>query len=139
MAAVISKRSDIVSPQKKIQVGVDLLASVDPLILEDSYIYVHCSIDVPTPGLFMRIWKTTVLRDCHSRAKATLIHAENISYAPVWTHVLNCEKYPFLLIFSALPRTCSAFDLIEDIPQPGGFAALNIARNQSDVYHIHLA
>jgi hypothetical protein len=40
------------------------------------------------------------------------------------------------LIFSALPKDCSHFDLIEEIPEPGEFRVSNISRNKSDVYHL---
>jgi hypothetical protein len=46
--------------------------------------------------------------------------------------------YSFLLIFSALPKACILFDLIEDIPQPGGFLVKGIKRNKTDVYRITL-
>jgi hypothetical protein len=43
-----------------------------------------------------------------------------------------------LLIFEGLPKTCNAFDLIEQISQPGGFAVSGIPRNEKDVYHVNL-
>jgi hypothetical protein len=46
--------------------------------------------------------------------------------------------YTFLLIFAALPKSCTQFDLVEDIPEEGGFLVRNIARNKSDVYRINL-
>jgi hypothetical protein len=30
------------------------------------------------------------------------------------------------------------FDLVEEIPQPGGFVIKNIRRNETDVYHIDI-
>jgi len=40
------------------------------------------------------------------------------------------------LLFEALPSSCRVFDLIEDIPQPGGLAVQDIARNGKDVYRL---
>lgn len=40
----------------------------------------------------------------------------------------------FTLIFEELSKGCKNFDLIEMIPQSGGFEAFNISRNNMDVY-----
>lgn len=134
----LPKASHTLAPEKKLLLGIETLASIDPDVLEDSYVYVHCQFPIPAPGMLIRIWKTTVLKDCHSSARSELIHAENISYAPQWTLVPDTGVYSFLLIFSALPKTCTLFDLVEDIPQPGGFLVKNIARNKTDVYRINI-
>jgi hypothetical protein len=130
--------SHTLTPEKKSLIGVDALASIDPDLLEDSYVYVHCLFPIPSPDMLIRIWKTTFLRDCHSPGQSPLIHAENISFAPEWTLIPDKGTYSFLLIFSALPKSCLLFDLIEDIPQPGGFLVRNIKRNKTDVYRITL-
>ncbi len=130
--------SHILSPEKKILAGVDVLASIDPAMLDDSYVYVHCSFSIPSPGFLIRIWRTTFLKDTNSSGQSSLIQAENISLAPQWTLVPDSGVFSFLLIFSALPKTCTLFDLAEEIPQPGGFLVKNIRRNKSDVYRITL-
>jgi hypothetical protein len=136
---MISPRdSHALTPEKKTLIGVDALASIDPEILEDSYVYVHCSFPIPSPDMLIRIWKTTFLRDCHSPGQSQLIHSENISYAPEWTMIPAKGIYSFLLIFSALPKSCILFDLVEDIPQPGGFLVKSIKRNKTDVYRINI-
>ena len=136
MINLLPKASHTLTPEKKILLGVDILASIDPNILEDSYVYVHCQFPIPAPGTLVRIWKTTVLKDCHSSGRSQLLHAENISYAPQWTMIPDTGNYSFLLIFSALPKACTMFDLVEEIPQPGGFLVKNITRNKTDVYRI---
>ena len=132
------QNSHTLTPEKKTLIGVDVLASIDPDLLEDSYVYVHCSFPISTPGMLIRIWKTTFLCDNHSPSRSQLIHAENISYAPEWTMIPDKGVYSFLLIFSALPKSCVLFDLIEDIPQPNGLLVKGIKRNKSDVYRITL-
>ena len=132
------QNSHTLTPEKKTLIGVDALASIDPDMLEDSYVYVHCSFPITTPGMLIRIWKTTFLVDQHSPSRSQLIHAENISYAPEWTMIPDKGIYSFLLIFSALPKSCLLFDLIEDIPQPHGFLVKGIKRNKTDVYRITL-
>jgi hypothetical protein len=43
-----------------------------------------------------------------------------------------------LLIFAGLSKAVKVFDLVEEIPQPGGFVIKNIRRNETDVYHIDI-
>lgn len=122
----------------KPSVDIDTLQAIDAETLEDSYVYVHCYFQNKHKDMLIRIWRTTYLVDRSSGARSRLVHAENISFAPVWTQIPDGKTYSFLLIFSALPKSCKLFDLIEDIPQAGGFFIENIARNQTDVYHIDL-
>jgi hypothetical protein len=44
----------------------------------------------------------------------------------------------FTLVFSGLPKECKSFDLMEKIPEPGGFEIRNIRRNSTDVYHVDI-
>ena len=119
-------------------VDMDVLASIHPELLTDAYIYVHCHFDNEGDDMLIRIWKTTFLIDRASGNKSELVHAENISYAPQWTIVPNDQPFNFLLIFSRLPKSCTQFDLVEEIAQAGGFFVKDIARNESDVYHVNL-
>ncbi len=89
--------------------------------------------------MLIRIWKTTYLVDSLSAVRSNLVHAENISMAPVWTQIPDGGKYAFLLIFAGLPKSCKQFDLIEEISEPGGFFIQNISRNETDVYHLDVA
>jgi hypothetical protein len=113
-----------------------VLAAIDPAVLDDSYVYVHCSFDNSFDDALIRIWKTTFLIDHVSGAKSQLVHAENISVAPLWTVIPDNRVHTFILIFSALPKGCKIFDLVEEIPQPGGFHIRDIQRNGTDVYHV---
>lgn len=119
-------------------VDMDVLASIHPELLNDAYIYVHCHFDNEGEEMLIRIWRTTFLIDRSSSARSELVHAENISYAPQWTMVPKDQQFNFLLIFSRLPKACTQFDLVEEIPQPGGFFVRDIRRNESDVYHVEL-
>ncbi|MBL7835156.1 MAG: hypothetical protein JNK18_14450 [Cyclobacteriaceae bacterium] len=123
-------------PAIKPEVDADVLASIDPNALTDSYVYVHCHYHNLYDEMFIRIWRSTFLIDRVSGSRAKLVHAENISYAPVWTYIPGKQLYTFLLIFSALPKDCKVFDLMEDIPQAGGFFVSGISRNEQDVYHV---
>ena len=132
---VITKEPPV---KTKPDVETEVLTSIDPATLEDSYVYVHCYYGAPGSNSLIRIWKTTFLVDATSCTRSPLIHAENISYAPQWTMIPDGAPFSFLLIFSGLPKSCRKFDLHEEIPQPGGFLVKNIQRNETDVYHINI-
>jgi hypothetical protein len=82
-----------------------------------------------------RVWPSTFLIEHGSGKKVQLLTAYNISFAPQWT--IN-DGRGFTLIFGGLSKGCSFFDLLEIIPQEGGFEVLNIQRNETDVYHVKL-
>ncbi|MBL7902241.1 MAG: hypothetical protein JNK73_09615 [Bacteroidia bacterium] len=106
-------------------------AKAKTLESEERQTIVHCSI---AEGEYAyRIWPSTFLVERGSGRRAKLITAFNISFAPEWT--LNDGK-GFTLIFEGLSKTCSIFDLVEIIPQEGGFEAKGILRNKTDVYHV---
>jgi hypothetical protein len=133
--------STLVEPLPEIaapKIDLDTSTLIDPETLEDSYVYVHCHFKNRWLNMLMRIWKTTFLIDQHSPSRSKLIHIENISYAPSWTLIPDRADYIFLLIFSSLPKSCTQFNLLEEIPQPGGFFVKDIVRNESDVYHIEI-
>ncbi len=131
-------KTTIKDPPVKSKPEVDdkILSSIEPSTIEDSYVYVHCSFDNVWKDALIRIWKTTFLVDRSSGVKASLVHVENISIAPLWTVIPDNSVHHFILIFSSLPKSCKQFDLIEEIAQPGGFYIKNIQRNGRDVYHV---
>ncbi|MBS1553666.1 MAG: hypothetical protein JSU09_01960 [Bacteroidetes bacterium] len=125
-------------PLVKPVVDVETLESIDPQRLEDSFVYVHCHFDNPSDDMLIRIWRTTFLIDRTSGVRSQLLHAENISYAPQWTIIPRKGDFTFLLIFGGLPKSCTVFDLVEEVAQPGGFFVKDIRRNETDVYHIDI-
>lgn len=133
-----SKTTDKPVRETRPQTEVETLTEIDTETREDSFVYVHCYFHNTSANMLIRIWKTTYLIDKASGARSGLVHTENISLAPVWTHIPDGKTYSFLLIFSALPKSCQFFDLLEDIAQPGNFFIERISRNQTDVYHIDL-
>lgn len=108
------------------------------LVQEQGNVYVHCYFSNGSFEGLIRIWRSTYLIDRVSGARAELMHAENISFAPSWTRMPPNKEYRFLLIFSGLPAGCVSFDLVEEIPEPGGFFVSGILRNEKDVYHVSL-
>jgi len=87
----------------------------------------------------IRIWPTTYLYDLHSAHKSELVHIENITYYPDWYLCPAGTESYFTLIFSGLPKSCTAFDFIEHCTnQSGAFQVKNIQRNKTDVYFLQL-
>lgn len=82
-----------------------------------------------------RIWPTTFLVQDDSTRKG-LLQAYNIAQYPMWKYLVPGDT--FTLVFEGLDRNCVLFDLLEDIPEPGGFHIENIERNRSDVYYLQL-
>jgi len=122
----------------KTDIDPEVVTSIDSSVLEDSHVYVHCYYNPTEKNTLIRIWRTTYLVDLASGSKSELLHAENISIAPQWTTIPDRTRYSFLLIFSALPKSCQRFDFREEISQPGGFLVKNIPRNEQDVYHVEI-
>lgn len=135
------KSANVPEPPVKAKpsVDMDVLASIHPELMNDSYVYVHCHFNNTWQDMLIRIWRTTFLVDRASSTRSQLIHAENITYAPQWTLIPDHQPFNFLLIFQGLPKSCLQFDLIEEITEPGGFFVANIQRNESDVYHVIIA
>lgn len=125
-------------PVIKPKVDSEVLTSIDSWTLEDQHVYVHCYYKNDLPEMLIRVWRSTFLVDKVSGSRSELVHAEKISFAPQWTIIQGKITFSFLLIFSALPKDCKVFDLIEDIPQAGGFFVPNIKRNELDVYHVDI-
>ena len=117
---------EVIKPNIKVDLKIDTQ--------EERQTIVHCKINVPNDDLLLRIWKSTYLRDNASAYKAEIVTAYNISFHPIWT--VAQPNHVFTLIFKGLNKSCNTFDLIEDIPQSGGFYVPNIQRNNSDVYTI---
>jgi len=122
----------------KPEVDTDVLYAIHPELLHDAYIYAHLHVPRTSEEVLIRIWRSTSLIDRTSGLKSGLVHAENITFAPIWTIVPRHFNYTFLLIFNTLPKSSHVFDLVEEISQPGGFFIPGINRNESDVYHLDL-
>jgi hypothetical protein len=106
-------------------------------IQEEPMVIVHCSFTAEIT-MNIRIWNSTFLIDHLSGSRGRLLHAENITIAPVWMEVPARANIMFTLIFAPLPKSCEVFDLYEDIPEDGGFHIKGIKRNRSDVYNVKI-
>ncbi len=102
---------------------------------EQGQIIVHCHFHGNEDSI-IRIWKSTFLICLQSGKKSKLLHAENITVYPIWTTVKGNKRHTFTLFFNSLPKSCRNFQLLEDIPESGGFFVPQIVRNKQDVYEV---
>lgn len=122
----------------KITIDPSLLERIKDSVQEKGQVVVHVLMENKQYDTLIRIWPSTYLYDHHSDHTSELVHAENISYFPIWTQVHQGE-YFFTLIFTGLPKSCSMFDLIELCSnQAGAFKVMNIPRTETDVYFVQM-
>ena len=128
--------SVILDEEVKISICKELKQELASLVNEEKQVIIHCSIYAMDYGDAARIWRSTYLIDKITGEKYELLFAEGISYAPQWTLIPFNNPLEFTLIFKGLPKSCLVFDLVEIIPEAGGFEILNINRNGTDVYYV---
>ena len=109
----------------------ELLTHID----ERGQVTVRCRFDSADFNL-IRIWRSTYLVCYDTGHRSELLYADGIAIAPQWMPVLPGAAALFTLIFAPLPKECSAFDLIEDIPQAENFHVAGIGRNRRDMYEM---
>ena len=119
-----------------IDVEIDATAKLATEVETQAQVIVHCHFLATSPGDGYRIWPTTFLTCQHSGYRSKLLHAEGVCYYPNWQLAQKAGWHSFTLVFESLPRTCTVFDLTEEIPESGAFKALGIKRNKSDVYNV---
>jgi len=107
------------------------------LVEEEGQVLVHITC-LNNFDMYARIWPSTFLVDQQQNIRARLLQQHNIALAPQWSFVPGNSRYRFTLVFERLPKDCIMFDLLEIIPEPGGFAWRNILRNQQDVYWLNM-
>ncbi len=121
-----------------IEISQTLLDQLETFTAEESQVIVHCIYNSGNrPWMRIRIQPTTFLFAKDSDHRSELVHVENIVKAPDWQHVPQTGEAFFSLIFSGLPKSCTAFDLIE-LNEACPFRALGVSRNNDDVYFISL-
>lgn len=126
---VITYPESVVAPE----VVEELLECYKP----EGQVIIHGLYKAPPSGpVFIRIWPTTYLFDKDSSHRSELVWFEKISCMPYWTEVPEDSFFTFTLVFSALPTSCTMFDLKEIIPDSGAFQILDIRRNEDDVYFL---
>ena len=106
------------------------------LLNESDHVILNCTIAGSEQNESVRIWDSTFLVVDTMKYKSKLITATNISLYPEWTKINIGETLNFSLEFGPLPKGCTKFDLVEDIPESGGWIVRDIIRNSSDIYQV---
>ena len=136
---ISSSHTSIPSPPTLPKLGLDpgLLEQAKAYPDLEQQVIVHCEFN---PGFFLgprlRIWPTTFLIPKGGSTKSKLLQAEHITFYPEWTPIERFTLHRFTLIFEGLPKECTSFDLIEEIPEPGGFVVRDIPRVTSVIYTV---
>ena len=81
-------------------------------------------------GVGYRIWPTTRIECTRTGATGRLLGVYNVGIYPNWQHFETEGMYG--LEFKALPPECTTFDVIEDIPEPGGLHLKDCPRFDDD-------
>ena len=105
--------------------------ATESLAQEKSQVIIHLSYNI---GLKVRIWPSTFLICQQTGFRAKLLHVYNVARYPEWSYLP--AHHTFSLLFEGLPKGCSSFDILEDIPESNELYIGNIARNTTDVYTI---
>ncbi|WP_313376646.1 hypothetical protein [Chishuiella sp.] len=120
--------------EEKIFIQNELLHEIE----EEKQVIIHCQMIADEYSNAARIWPSTYIIDNQSGQRNQLLFADGITMYPTWTYIKEYSSLNFTLIFGGLPKSCKSFDLVEIIPQAGGFEYRKIPRNKTDVYHINL-
>lgn len=120
--------------EEKIVIAPELLEQCETF--EEKQVIVHCTVTGIPNYNTVRIWPTIYLFPEESNNKSRLLHHFNITLYPNYQPIGPTGKHQFTLIFEGLPSNCKYFDILEIIPETGAFEARNIARNESDTYHV---
>jgi hypothetical protein len=120
---------------EKIEISPELLEQINSQ--EEKQVIVHAKTK-GIPNLHsIRVWPTIFLFPKGTSVKCKLIQHYNIVLYPKWQTIGPTGQHHFTLIFEGLPMDCENFDIKEIIPETGAFQALNIKRNNSDVYYVN--
>ena len=124
--------------QPQIQIPKELKEELATQTETESQVIVHINYFTgPNAGL-LRVWNNTYLECKDSKIKSRLLFSDNIAIYPEWREVDAYTTVNFTLLFENLPKECNSFDLIEDIPEEGGFLFRDIPKNSSNVYSLKL-
>lgn len=118
--------------EEKIFIDAELLTNIE----EESQVIIHCTMIADEYANAARIWPSTFIVDNNTGKRCKMVFADGITMYPNWTYIEENSTLNFTLIFNGLPKNCKSFDLVEIIPQAGGFEYRKIPRNKSDVYHV---
>jgi hypothetical protein len=122
---------------EKVEIAAELLEGIQTQV--EKQVIVHGVVKGFSTGeCTVRVWPTTYLIPKGTNVKCKLLHHFNIVMYPQWQALARNATLHFTLIFEGLPADCTAFDLVEIIPEPNAFEVRNLSRNEQDVYVVYL-
>lgn len=124
--------------EPKIKIAKELREQIAPQTDYESQVIVHIGFRAFGDVQRLRIWNNTFLKCRQTNTKSKMLFSDNIAKYPNWTIVEPGTHFSFTLIFEKLPKACLTFDLIEDIPEAGGFFIKGIERNNLNIYNLRL-
>ena len=130
--------SNKITPQPKIEIAKELKEQMRTQVETESQVIVHIKFFTGHTASLLRVWDNVYLQCKDSEIRSKLLFSENIAIYPEMTKIEAYSSLDFTLVFENLPKECSSFDLIEDIPEKGGFHFKSIQRNDSNVYRLRL-
>ncbi|MCG2431929.1 hypothetical protein [Aequorivita xiaoshiensis] len=122
----------------KIQIVKEIKKKFTTKTDTESQVIVHIDSGPYRDSQRLRIWDNTYLKCKQTARTSKLLFSENIAIYPKWSFVASGTIFSFTLIFENLPKECLSFDLIENIPEMGGFFFKGIRRNNPNVYHLRM-
>lgn len=131
--------SSVTKKEPMIEIAKELKEQISNQTDTESQVIVNIDFHAPSIPQVLRVWNNTYLLCENSGVRCKMLFSENIAVYPQWTEVKPGTRFSFTLIFENLPKVCSTFDLIEEIPEKGGFLFTNIKRNNSNVYNLTLS
>ncbi len=114
-----------------IQINPALLSEIRQDRKRSTILWCMC-VNFTNADMCMRVWPGTCLVQ-ENGVRKKLIQAYGISLYPDW-QIIQQGAICFTLVFEGLDKDCRKFDLVEDIPEPGGFLVKDFERNELDVY-----
>lgn len=130
--------SNKITPQPKIEIARELKEQMRTQVESETQVIVHIKHYSGHTVSLLRIWNNTYLQCKATKMKRKLLFSYNIASFPGYSPVDPYSSLDFTLVFENLLKECTRFDLIEDIPEKGGFHFKNIQRNNSNVYILRL-
>ena len=83
----------------------------------------------------VQIWPKTYLLCGDTGHRSPLVWVHGIPLAPQWRFPASPVGHTFILLFTALPRQCRHFNVVEEVPT-GTERYIGVTRNRMDVYEI---
>ncbi len=132
--------SSTIITKPKVDIAPSILKDLETRTKEEGQVVLHFILhNSYSESSLIRIWPSSYLFDLDSSHSSDLVHVENITLFPTWKPVPANTTVCFTLIFSGLPKSCTAFQFVEDCKGSSGAWSIDrIQRNEQDVYFLRI-